>query len=267
MSATAAETKDRSDSETTAGKKRKIEEDDEEEVETEDVKKEKAADKRKKIDTFRKFQHYLDNIIVFHNEKEVHDIIDSIIDGRIQSIVKELGISATLIRFVSVPRTELLEEVKRIVLSGVHAPLKLLISRMPQQVERLVDLISSVDEDEPITSEVYRLVKMDIEREEKKKKTDSKRPVAAVASFRKMIIRLQHIRYNILKMIAEALRGESLWKNMPVNPINSLKKPAMTTICKEMYVSIVPFSADFSRFFIDDEVGFYEDLDDILVDD
>ena len=67
-------------------------------------------------------------------------------------------------------------------------------------------------------------------------------------------------------MIAVALRSDSLWKNMPVNPINSLKKPAMTTIFKEIYVSIVPFSADFSRFFIDDEEGFYRDLDVILED-
>lgn len=160
------------------------------------------------------------------------------------------------------PRVELLEEVKRIVLSGVHVPLKILISRMPQQVERLVDLTSSVDEDESIMPEVCRLLE-----EEKEKKTDSKRPVATVASFRKMIIRLQHIRFDILKMTIEALRSESLWKNMPVNPISSLKKPAMTTICKEIYVSIVPFSADFSRFFTDDEEGFYDDLDEILGDD
>lgn len=248
-----------------ATKKRKIEKD-EEDINTEDIKREKATNKKKKIDTFLKFQRYLDNIIIFHDEKEVHDIIDSIIDGRIDSIVKELGISTTLIKFFPLPRTELLEEVKRIVLSGVHAPLKILISRMPQQVEQLVDLTSSVDEDESIMSEVCQLVETDIQREEKEKKTGSKRPVAAVASFRKMIIRLQHIRYDILKMIAEALRSESLWKNMPMNPINSLKKPAMTTICKEIYVSIVPFSSDFSRFFIDDEEGLYDDLDEILED-
>nr|BDT63182.1 MAG: wsv310-like protein [Hemigrapsus takanoi nimavirus]GBG35375.1 wsv310-like protein [Hemigrapsus takanoi nimavirus] len=260
--------KDRSDADTMAGKKRKIDED---EVKTEDVKKEKVANKKKRMDTFLKFQHYLDNIIVFHNEMEVHSIIDSIIDGRIESIVKELGIRSTLLRFFPVPRTELLEEVKRIVLNGVHAPLKILINRMPRQIERLVDLTSSVEEDESIMPEVCRLVENDIQREEeekeKEKKTDSKRPVAAVASFRKMIIRLQNIRYNILKMIAEALRSESLWKNVPVNPINNLKKPALITICKEIYVSIVPFSVDFSRFFIDDEEGVDGDLDEILGDD
>ncbi len=76
MSAPAAsETKDYSHPETTAGKKRKIEE-----VKTEDVKNEKTTNKKKKTDIFLRFQRYLDNIIVFHNDKEVHDIIDSIID-------------------------------------------------------------------------------------------------------------------------------------------------------------------------------------------
>lgn len=242
----------KSDSETMVRRKRKVEE----EVNT----KEKVTNKKKKTETFLKFQRYLNSIIVFHNEKEVHDIINSIIDGRIESIVKELGISTTLIRFFHVPRTELLEEVKRIVLNGVHVPLKILISRMPQQVERLVDLISNADEDESIMPEICRLVEKDIQKEEEEKK----HPMAAVTSFRKMIIRLQNIRYDILKMIIEALRSESLWKNIPVNPINSLKKPAMTTICKEIYVSIISFSADFSRFFIDDEDGFYDDLNDIL---
>ena len=229
-----------SDSETMVRKKRKVEE----EV--------KTVNKKKKMETF---QRYLNSIIVFHSEKEVHDIIDNIIDGRIESIVKELGISTTLIRFFTVPRTELLEEVKRIVLSGVHLPLKVLISRMPQQVKQLVDLTSNTDEDESIMPEICRLVEKDVEREEEEKKTDS---------FRKMIIRLQNIRYDILKMIIGALRSESLWKNILVNPINSLKKPAMTTICKEIYVSVIPFSADFCRFFIDDELGFYDDLNDIL---
>ena len=241
----------------TAGKKRKIEE---EEVKTE---KEKAANKKKKMDTLLKFQRYLENITVFHSEKEVHDIVDGMIDGRIESIVEKLGISTNLIRFFPVPRTELLEEVKNIVLNDVHTPLKILINRMPQQVERLVNLVSSVDEDESIMPEVYRLVEKDKIEEEEEKKTDSKR---LVPSFRKMIIRLQCIRYDILKKIAEALRSKSLWKNSPVNPINGLKKEPMSTICKEIYVSVVPFSADFSRFLIDDEEGFYIALDEILGD-
>lgn len=77
--AAASQTKDRPDSETAAGMKRKIDED---EVKTEDVMKEKANNKKKKMDTFLKFQRYLDNIIAFHNKKKVHDIIESIIDGR-----------------------------------------------------------------------------------------------------------------------------------------------------------------------------------------
>ena len=228
----------------------------------EDVKREKTANKKKKSDTILKFQRYLENITVFHSVDEVHDNIDSIIDGRIESIVKELGISTTLFRYFTVPRTELLEEVKKIVLNGVHAPLKILIGVMPQQVERLLDLISKVDEDESIMPEVDNLIKKDIEEENK---TNSKYP--GKASFKKMINRLGHIRYNILKMIAEAMRSKNLWKNMPLNPMNSLKKPAMVTICKEIYVSIVPFSTDFSRFFIDDEDGFYADLNEILKED
>ena len=261
--AEASGTNDHLDSETLAGKKRKIEED--EEIKTENIKKEKATNKKKKKDNFLKFQRYLENIIVFHDEEEVHGIINSIIDGRIESISKELGVGS-LIRFFHVPRTELLEEAKRIVLRGVHTPLKILISEMPQQVERLVDLISFVDEDESIMPEVCRLVEKDTqkEKEEKNRNTDSERPVAPAPSFKKMINRLQRIRYDILKMIAEALRSESLWKNIPVNPINSLKKPAMTTICKEIYLSIVPFSAGFSRFFSDNEDGFYAALDEIL---
>ena len=266
MSATAAattETNSRSESETATGKKRKIEEEEEEEEEekTEDYKKEKGNNKKKKTDTFLKCHRYLKKIVVFHSVREVHDIIDSIIDGRIKCIVKELGISTALIKLFPVPRNELLEEVKRIVLNGVHVPLKILMNRMPQQVTQLIHLISNMDEDVSIMPEVCRLVENDIQKEkkDKEKKADSRRPVATVASFGKMIIRLQHIRYNIIKMIAEALKTTI--------PVHDLKKQVKVTICKEIYVSIVPFSAEFTRFFIDDEEGFYEDLDDILEDD
>ena len=243
--------------ETPVGKKRKIEE----EALTDDVKKENTTNKKKKMDALLKCHRYLKKSIVFHSVREVHEIIDSIIDGRINSIVKELGISIALIKLFPFPRNELLEEVKRIVLDGVHIPLKILINTMPQEVTQLVHLLSSVDEDESIMPEVCRLVENDIQREKEDtaKNADLKLQVEAVASFGKMVIRLQHIRYDILKMIAEALKT--------FIPVHDLKKQAKITICKEIYVSIVPFSAEFSRFFIDDEEGFYEDLDEILEDD
>ena len=215
---------------------------------------EKTANKKKKKTQINKYYRWLENITTFHKENEVHDITNNIIDGRIESIAKELGISPTLMKIFPVPRTELLEEVKRIVLKGVQIPLKILISRMPHQVKRLIDLTSTVDEKESIMPEVYRLI------ENEKQETDSKHP----ASFRKMIIQLEHIRFDIVKMIADALKSENLWKNKQINPINSLRKPAMTTIIKEVFLSVVPFSAGFSRFLIDDEEGFYSVLDQLL---
>lgn len=220
--------------------KRKMEEEEEEQKEETD-----AVRKKRKINPVE----YQDNLVVFHEEQEVHNNIDTIIDARIESILKKLGLNWMLMQFITIPRDELLKEIKKTVMCGVHDPLKLLIKKMPAPVEKLLDLNSSLDKDKCITHEIDRLL---LEKEN--------------IQFQKMVNQLRFIRYNILKMIIETLTNSNIWQKTSINPIRSLKKPALITICQEIYTSIIPFASDFSRFFVDDEDGFYDDLNSILGD-
>ncbi|KAK3883926.1 hypothetical protein Pcinc_011781 [Petrolisthes cinctipes] len=217
--------------------------------------------KRSKREKMAEYSRYLKNITVFHTRKEVHDQLVVITPHLIEQIVNKIGLGKILYMF-KIPKEDLVETFETIVFDNIQDPLQVVIRQMPKPSERLIRLSSNTPKDTSIIPEVQKLVK---EATKKKEGGEEEEEEEGTASFVTLISKLQEIRSDILKQILTSIRIDFLWKDMPVNPIKRIKnKNILYNICQSIYTAIVPFAVGFTRFFIDDEEGFDEDLQEAL---
>lgn len=193
---------------------------------------------------------HVNNIVVFHTEAEVEDNLKLIMEDTINKIVNKMGFGWYL-NLVTVPHEEIREVFKKIVFESVHEPLRDIIRTHPKQAKRMVDLSSSVPKDESLLPEIEKILATEGEED--------------ASPFTSMLGDLEEVRYNLVKKIVSVLFSDKMWSSMLVNPMKKItNKGRVIDICSTIFTTICPFARDFSRFFVDDEEGFNDELNAVL---
>lgn len=209
----------------------------------------KLTKTRSERERLAEFRRLVDNIVVFHTEKEVEDNLTLIMEDTINRIVTRIGFGWYL-NMVTIPHVEIRDVFKKVVFESVQEPLRVLIRTYPKQAKQMVDVSSSVPKDGSLVPEINKILTAGDEKET----TDP-------SSFASMLCDLEEIRNNLVKRIVAVMYSDKMWTSMMVNPMKKIsKKSLVVDICSTIFTTLCPFARDFSRFFVDDEVGFNDDL-------
>jgi hypothetical protein len=222
-------------------------------TEIEVAKNTKITKKRSERERLAEFRRHVNSIVVFHTEKEVEDNLKLIMEDTINRIVNKTGFGWYL-NLVTVPHEEIRDVFQKIVFESVQEPLRVLIRTHPKQAKHMVDLSSSVPKDESLIPEIDKIIAA-----EGVGITDSS------SSFSTMLGGLEEVRYNLVKKIVSVLFSDKMWSSMLINPVKKItNKRLIVDICSTIFTTICPFARDFSRFFVDDEEGFNDELNEVL---
>lgn len=222
-------------------------------TEIEIPKKAKNDEKCLEKNRLAEFRYQVKNIVVFHNNKEVEDILNSIADDAIDKIIKKSGFS-WLIHILNVPRTEIKEALKKVVSENVQGPLKNLIMRRPRQAKQMVDL-SNAFEGEQLLSTIEKTI-------------EDEENIDSPYSFSSFMAELECVRYKIIEKIVSLVYSNDFlpsMSNMKIDMLKIKRIDMIRDICNIVFTTICPFARDFSKFFVCDEEGYKSDLDAILV--
>lgn len=222
-------------------------------VKTTTTKNTKITKKRSERERLAEFRRHVNSIVVFHTENEVEDNLKLIMEDTINRIVNKTGFGWYL-NLVTIPHEEIREVFKKIVFESVQEPLRVLIRTYPKQVKHMVDLSSSVPKDESLIPEIDKIIAV-----------EGKEIADPSSSFSAMLGGLEEVRYNLVKRIVSVLFSDKMWSSMLINPVKKItNKHLIVDICSTIFTTICPFARDFSRFFVDDEEGFNDDLNEFL---
>lgn len=217
----------------------------------------KIAKKRSERERLADFRRHINSIVVFHTEKEVEDNLKLITEDAINRIVNKIGFGWYLSMF-TVPYDEIREVFKKIVFENVQEPLRILVRTHPKQAKHMVDLSSSVPKDESLLPEIDKIVAAEGAAEGKEIADPSS------SSFSSMLGGLEEVRENLIKKIVSVLFSDKMWSST-FNPVKKItNKRLIVDICSTIFTTICPFARDFSRYFVDDEEGFNDELNEVL---